>query len=275
MGNQKLIKDVSSKAESPVFEGKQYHIALAPGDIPANACVLLPGDPARSEKIAQTWDTFKKVAEHREFVTCRGSFRDTPLAVTSTGIGPSSVEIAVTELANIGTKTFIRVGSCGSLRKEIKCGELVISLGAVRLEHTSTNYVPVEYPAISDYRVTTALIQAAEDLGVSYHVGITASSDSFYLGQGRPGFENYKQVFTDTILPMLQRANVLNFEMEASCLFTLASVFGLRAGCICAVFANRETGEFEVRGEEDAARVASEAAVLLAKNRKIRTLPRD
>ncbi len=261
MGDLKLKNDVFSKAESPVFEGKQYHIALAPGDIPE--CVLLPGDPARSKKIAKTWDSFEKVAEHREFVTYRGNYRNTPLAVTSTGIGPSSVEIAVTELANIGAKTLIRVGSCGSLQKEIKCGELIISIGAVRLEHTSTYYVPVEYPAISDYQVTAALIQAAETLDIPYHVGITASSDSFYLGQGRPGFKNYKQVFTDTILPMLQRTNVLNFEMEASCLFTLASVFGLRAGCICAVYANRVTGEFEVRGEEEASKVASEAAMLL------------
>ncbi len=261
MGDIKLKKGVYSKAESPEFEGKQYHIALAPGDIPE--CVLLPGDPARSKKIAETWDTFEKVAEHREFITYYGNYRKIPLAVTSTGIGPSSMEIAVTELANIGAKTLIRVGSCGSLRKEIKCGELVISLGAVRLEHTSTYYVPIEYPAISDYQVTTSLIQAAETLDIPYHVGITASSDSFYLGQGRPGFKNYKQVFTDTILPMLQRTNVLNFEMEASCLFTLASVFGLQAGCICAVYANRVTGEFEKRGEEEASKVASEAVVLL------------
>ncbi len=266
MGNHILNKEIPSKADKPVFEGKQYHIELGMGDLDKNACVLLPGDPARSEKIAKTWNSYQKIAEHREFVTYRGIFQDIPLAVTSTGIGPSSVEIAVTELANIGAKTLIRVGSCGALRGEILCGDLVISLGAVRLEHTSTNYVPVEYPAISDYRVTNALIQAAEDLDITYHVGITASSDSFYLGQGRPGYKNYKQVNTDAIIPMLKRANVLNFEMEASCLFTLASVFKLRAGCICAVFANRETGEFEVRGEEDAARVASEAAVLLANN---------
>ncbi|MFQ6123490.1 MAG: nucleoside phosphorylase [Candidatus Heimdallarchaeota archaeon] len=261
-----MEKDVFSKAENPEFDGKQYHIALAPGDIPE--CVLLPGDPARSKKIAKIWDTFEKVAEHREFVTYRGYYRNTPLAVTSTGIGPSSVEIAVTELANIGAKTFIRVGSCGSLRKEIKCGELVISLGAVRLEHTSSYYVPVEYPAISDYQVTAALIQAAKTLNLPYHIGITASSDSFYLGQGRPGFKNYKQIFTDTILPMLQRTNVLNFEMEASCLFTLASIYGLRAGCICAVYANRVTGEFEVKGEEEASKVASEAAILLQTTEK-------
>jgi len=257
----------SSKAERPVFAGKQYHIELAEGDIPKTACVLLPGDPARSKKIAQTWDSFKKVAAHREYVTYTGNFRNTPLAVTSTGIGPSSVEIAITELANIGAQTFIRVGSCGALQKEMKCGDLIISLGAVRLERTSTNYAPIEYPAISDYRISAALIQAAKNLDVRYHVGITASSDSFYLGQGRPGFRSYKQVFTDMILPMLQRANVVNFEMEASCLFTLASVFGLRAGCVCAVFANRETGDFEVRGEAEAARVASEAAVLLTKNK--------
>jgi uridine phosphorylase len=143
---------------------------------------------------------------------------------------------------------------------------LVISSGAVRLEGTSKQYIMPEYPAISNHEVLLALIQAAEKLGYRYHVGITASTDSFYTGQGRPGFKGYTQSYLKNIVSDLRAARVLNFEMETAALFTIAGVYGLRAGSVCAVFANRVTGDFKVgAGEMASAEVATEAVKILAK----------
>ena len=141
----------------------------------------------------------------------------------------------------------------------------MISTGAVRLEGTSKQYVRVEYPAVANYEVLLALIRAAEKLGYRYHVGITASTDSFYTGQGRPGRGGYSQSYLRDIVRDLQAARVLNFEMETASLFTIAGVYGLRAGSVCAVYANRVTGEFEAgKGEREAAEIATEAVKILA-----------
>jgi len=252
-------------AERPATkEKRQYHIACAPGEVARY--VLLPGDPERVPKIAGLWDKAKKVAYHREYQTYTGKVGGVPISSTSTGIGCPSTAIAIEELATIGSDTFIRVGSSGSIQREVKVGDLVISSAAVRLDGTSKQYVRVEYPAVASYEVLLALIQAAEKLGHRYHVGVTASTDSFYLGQGRPGLGGYTQSFAKGIVRDLQVARVLNFEMEMASLFTIAGVYGLRAGGVSAVFANRVTGEFKVgAGEMNAAEVATEAVRILAR----------
>ncbi len=250
-------------AERPqTEEGYQYHIACRPGDVARY--VLLPGDPGRVPKISSLWDERREVAFHREYRTHTGKYRGVPISVTSTGIGGPSTAIAVEELAAIGADTFIRVGSTGAIQKGIDIGDLIIARAAVRLEGTSKQYVRVEYPAVADLEVTMALIEAAETLGLKYHVGITASTDSFYLGQGRPGLKGYLPSFARTLIEDLRQARVTNFEMEAATLFTLAGIYNLRAGCVCAVFANRLTDEFGKRGEREAALVASEAVKILS-----------
>ncbi|NPA48090.1 MAG: uridine phosphorylase [Thermococci archaeon] len=250
-------------AERPqTEEGMQYHIACRPGDVARY--VLLPGDPERVPKISSLWDEAREVAFHREYRTHTGKYKGVPISVTSTGIGGPSTAIAVEELAAIGADTFIRVGSTGAIQPGIEIGDLIIAKAAVRLEGTSKQYVRVEYPAVADLEVTLALIEAAESLGLRYHLGITASTDSFYLGQGRPGLNGYLPSFARDIVDDLRQANVTNFEMEAATLFTLAGVYGLRAGCVCAVFANRVTDEFGKAGEREAAMVASEAVKILA-----------
>ncbi|WP_461863616.1 uridine phosphorylase [Thermococcus sp.] len=243
-------------------EGYQYHIACRPGDVARY--VLLPGDPERVPKISSLWDEAEEIAFHREYRTHTGKYKGVQISVTSTGIGGPSSAIAVEELAAIGADTFIRVGSTGAIQPGMEIGDLIIARAAVRLEGTSKQYVRVEYPAAADLEVTLALIEAAESLGVRYHLGITASTDSFYLGQGRPGLKGYFPSFAKNILDDLRQANVTNFEMEAATLFTLASIYGLRAGCVCAVFANRVTNEFGKAGEKEAALVASEAVKILA-----------
>lgn len=257
-----MAKDKVSARKPETAERLQYHIEAKPGDVAET--VLLPGDPQRVAKISSKWDSFREVAAHRQYVTHTGEFRRTPISACSTGIGGPGTAIAIEELANVGVTNFIRVGSCAALKEEIKIGDLIISAGAVRLDGTSMQYVRPEYPASASYEVILALIEAADSLGVDYHLGITASTDSFYLGQSRPGFNDYTQSFSVTLIEDLRKANVANFEMEAGTLFTLANIFGLRAGAVCAVYANRVRDEFAVKGENAVIDCGNEAVRILA-----------
>ncbi|NYT00815.1 MAG: nucleoside phosphorylase [Methanocellales archaeon] len=243
------------------MERRQYHIDCCKGDV--SRYVLLPGDPARISIISQIWDSVQEVAIHREYKTNTGVYKGVLISAVSTGIGSPSAGIAVEELARIGVDTMIRVGSCGTIQPNIECGSLVISTGAVRLEGTSKQYVRPEYPAVASYEIVLALMEAAELLGCNYHVGVTASTDSFYCGQGRVGFGGYNSSMTENLISDLQKARVLNLEMETATILTLASLFGLRAGSICTVFAVGQD-KFEPRGEKEAAQVASEAVKILS-----------
>jgi len=164
--------------------GKQYHIRCGRGDLTRH--LLIPGDPDRVPKIAKFWDEAKEISAHREFRAFKGKYKGIEISALSSGIGPACMAIAVNEAAKIGVKTFVRVGSCGSIQEEVSCGDLVILTGAVRLDGTSNCYVSVEYPALADYEVVLALIEAAENLGVTYHVGLAATTCDFYAGQQRP-----------------------------------------------------------------------------------------
>ncbi len=240
----------------------QYHLEVGPGDVaPA---VLLPGDPDRVDVIAALWDEAEVVAEHREYRTATGAVGGTPVSATSTGIGSPSAAIAVEELARVGAETLVRVGSCGAVQPEVAVGDLVVTTGAVRGEGTSDEYVRADYPAAADYRVVAALVAAAERLGHDYHVGPTLSADAFYAGQARAGFGGYEAPGSDRLLDELRAAAVQNIEMEASAVLTLASLYGLRAGAVCAVFADRTAGEFRVEGQRRAAETATLAVQLLA-----------
>ncbi|WP_459194192.1 nucleoside phosphorylase [Halosimplex sp. J119] len=242
-------------------EAEQYHLEVGPGDVAES--VLLPGNPERVEKITDGWDDHEVVGQHREYRTATGTYDETPISVTSTGIGSPSAAIAVEELARVGVDTLLRVGSCGAIREEASVGDLVITTGAVRQEGTSKEYVREDYPASADDRVVGALVAAAERLDYDYHLGVTATTDSFYAGQGRPGFEGFEAAGSDDLVENLREAGVLNFEMEAGAVLTLANLYGLRAGAVCTVYANRVTGEFRTEGERKAAKVASEAVSIL------------
>lgn len=250
-------------AEKPEGKGgKQYHIACKPGDL--SRYVLLPGDPARVLKIRALWESGKEIAFHREYRSATGRYKGIEISACSTGIGSPSTAIAIEELANIGCDTFIRVGSCGAIQEGMECGDMIIDAAAVRMEGTTKQYVRTEYPAFANYEVTLALIEACESLGLRYHLGITASTDSFYLGQGRKGYKNYSTSESEKLVEDLRRAGVTNFEMEAAALFVLSSIYGLRAGCICTVFADRLGNTFKTEGEETAAKAACEAVRILS-----------
>ena len=211
-------------------ESLQYHIKCKKGDVARY--VLLPGDPARVRIIASLWDESRKVAENRQYITYTGRVGGVEISTTSTGIGGPSVAIAVEELARCGANTFIRVGTCGGTQPTQRIGDVAISTGAVRWEGTSQQYVRPEYPALSAPEIVLALIEASEQRSVNYHVGITKTSDSFYSNMG---FKGYRQSWMKDIEKDFARANVISVEMEAATLFTLANLYGLRAGCICSI----------------------------------------
>ena len=162
---------------------RQYHIQTAEGEV--GRYVILPGDPGRCEKIAQYLDHPVKIAENREFVTYTGELCGEKVSVTSTGIGGPSAAIAMEELYRCGADTFVRIGTCGGIQPEVKSGDVVIATGAVRMEGTSKEYAPIEYPAVADLHVINALADAAEDMGADYHTGVVQSKDAFY-GQHEP-----------------------------------------------------------------------------------------
>jgi uridine phosphorylase len=232
---------------------RQYHIGLGPGELAEY--ILLPGDPDRTARIASRFESIELERHHREFASVTGRYRGRRVSVVSTGIGADNVEIVVAEILAITERpTFIRVGSCGALQPEMSLGDLVITSGAVRLESTTSYFVHDGYPAIADYEAVVALIEAAERLGHRYHVGVTATAPGFFGAQGRP-IPQLPIRYPD-LAEEMARQRVMNFEMEASALLVLASLARCRAGVVCAVYANRTTGDF-VTGE---ARDAAEAA---------------
>jgi len=232
---------------------RQYHIGLGPGELAEY--ILLPGDPDRTSRIASRFESIELEHRHREFASATGRYRGQRVSVVSTGIGTDNVEIVVAEILAITERpTFIRVGSCGALQPEMTLGDLVITTGAVRLESTTSFFVHDGYPAVADYEAVAALVEAAERLGHRYHVGVTATAPGFFGAQGRP-IPQLPIRYPD-LAEEMARQRVMNFEMEASALLVLATLARCRAGVVCAVYANRTTGEFVSGAIKDAAEAA-------------------
>ena len=229
---------------------RQYHIGLGPGELAEY--ILLPGDPDRTARIASRFESIELEHRHREFASVTGRYRGRRMSVVSTGIGTDNVEIVVAEVLAITERpTFIRVGSCGALQPEMNLGDLVITSGAVRLESTTSFFVHDGYPAVADYEAVVALIEAAERFGHRYHVGVTATAPGFFGAQGRP-IPQLPIRYPD-LAEEMARQRVMNFEMEASALLVLASLARCRAGVVCAVYANRTTGDFVTGERKDVA----------------------
>jgi uridine phosphorylase len=258
-------------------EGKQYHVGTKPGDVAP--FILLVGDPARADKVAKSFSRIDVRRANREYVTITGVFDGAPLTVTATGIGTDNTEIAVIELSQcVSEPTFLRVGSSGALQDGMKLGDLVISTGAVKLEATSSYFVPEGYPSVANHEVVLALIEGAARTNARYHVGLTATACGFYGAQGRkvPGFP----VLRPELPAQLGQLGVKNFEMEASLLFTLAQLRGVRAGAVCAIFADRKHDAFVDTDAKERAEAACIACgleavkVLRAMDRKRGAEPR-
>jgi len=245
------LTDISA-ADAPLTGGRQYHIALKRGELAEY--VLLVGDPGRVAKVAERFDAIELERANREFPSATGTFRGMRVSVISTGIGTDNVEIVLAEVMEITDQpTLIRVGSSGALLPEIEMGDLVVSTGAVRLENTTDFYVHPGYPAIAHRDVVWALEAACRKLGVRHHVGMTATASGFYAPQGR-AMRTLPVRYPD-LAEELRRQRVANLEMESSVLFVLAGLAGLRAGTVCATYAQRVDGTFL----EGAAKEAAEA----------------
>ena len=228
---------------------RQYHIDLAPGEIADY--ILLPGDPDRTDRIADMLEDVEVHRRHREFNSVTGMHKGLRISVVATGIGTDNVEIVLAEILAITDKppTFIRIGSCGTLREDIGLGELIVTTGAVRLESTTKYYVEEGYPAVADYSTVAALLEAAHRTGLPAHAGLTATAPGFYGPQGRP-IPQLPIRYPD-LADRMARQGVVNFEMEASAVLTLSALAGCRAGVVCTVFAQRRKGAF-VSGDQKA-----------------------
>jgi Uridine phosphorylase len=248
----------------------QPHIMCGVGDIAKY--VLLPGDPRRVERIASLFDEAHKVAEYRGYVAYSGKVDGIGISSCSTGIGCPSAAIVVEELVKIGAETFIRVGTTGALQPDIEIGDIIIATAAVRADGTTRSYLPVEYPAVANLEVVSALLQACRKMEKKAHLGIVLTSDAFYS-------ENNGATLR------FSEANVLSVEMECSAIFTLTGLKGLRSGAILAVDGNlvkgikkgefepgERTGELDERVQraiEDEIRITVEAVKLLEGNHSL------
>lgn len=214
----------------------QFHIRCAPGDV-GRYCIL-PGDPGRSEVIAQYFDNPVHVAYNREFNIYTGTLLGEKVSVCSTGIGGPSAVIALEELHAIGADTFVRTGTCGGIKLEVQSGDLVIATGAVRHEGASREYAPIEFPAVPDYEVLSALVDTAKTMGTPWHAGVVQCKDSFY-GQHSP--ERMPVAYElEAKWEAWKRLGVLASEMESAALFTAASALGVRCGSAFHVIWNQE-----------------------------------
>ena len=215
---------------------RQYHIQVADGEV--GRYVILPGDPKRCEKIAQYFDNPVLVADNREYVTYTGTLDGVKVSVTSTGIGGPSAAIAMEELCLCGADTFIRIGTCGGMQPEVKSGDVVIATGAIRMEGTSREYAPIEFPAVPDLAVTNALAAAAGTKGFPFHTGVVQSKDSFY-GQHEPETKPVSYELVNK-WEAWKRLGCLASEMESAALFVVAGYLHVRAGACYLVVANQE-----------------------------------
>ena len=215
---------------------KQFHIACAQGDI-GRYCIL-PGDPGRVPAIAALFDDAKQIAYNREFNVWTGTLLGEKVTACSTGIGGPSASIAMEELHKCGADTFIRTGTCGGIDLNVQSGDVVVATGAIRYEHTSREYAPIEFPAVADFQVTNALVEATKKLGFPLHTGIVQCKDSFY-GQHDPAaspvYYELQQKWESW-----KRLGVKASEMESAALFVVAAALGCRCGSCFHVVWNQE-----------------------------------
>lgn len=247
----------------------QYHIHLS--EEHAAKYAIIPGDPGRVEKIAAYLDNAKQVGYNREYNSYLGYLDGEKVLVVSTGIGGPSCAICVEELAKIGVDTFIRVGTCGGMQPEIEPGDVIIATGAIRQDGTSREYLPIEFPAVADFKVTSALYNAAQNLGYPNHVGVVQAKDSFY-GQHSPE----SMPISSELLAKWEawkRGGCLASEMEGAALFIVSAARKLRSGAVFHCVWNQEAAKTAMPKErkEDtsaAIKTAIEAIRILIKQDK-------
>jgi len=247
-----------------------FHLGLTRAQLRGATLAILPGDPGRVSKIASHFAEPSPLASNREFTSYLALAGDVPIVVCSTGIGGPSTSIAVEELAQLGVRTFLRVGTTGAIQPDVAVGDVIVTTGSVRMDGASLHFAPLEYPAVAHFDCVTALVAAAREAGLTAHVGVTVASDTFY-----PGQERY-----DTVSGYVRRSlpgsrdewsalHVLNYEMESATLFTQCAVNGWRAGMVAGVLVNRTQQEIpdpnvHAMVETNAVEVVARGAAILA-----------
>lgn len=226
--------------------GKQYHTGVGPEDI--GKYVILPGDPKRCEKIASHFDSPRLVADVREYTTYTGTLDGVRVSVTSTGIGGPSAAIAIDELSKCGAHTFIRVGTCGGMQEDVLGGDIVIATGAVRMEGTSREFAPIEYPAVASLDCVNALVGAARSMKVPFHTGVVQCKDSFF-GQHEPEIMPVSYELENKWQAWL-RMGCLASEMESAALFIAGQFLRVRVGSCFLVVANQERAKKGLPNEQ-------------------------
>ncbi len=242
---------------------REFHLNLLPGDV-GRYCIL-PGDPGRCEKIAAYFDDPVHVMSNREYTTYTGTLLGEKVSVVSTGIGGASASIAMEELVHLGADTFVRVGTCGGMALKVQSDDVVIATGAIRMEGTSKEYAPIEFPAVADFQVTTALVEAAKALGKPWHAGVVECKDSFY-GQHAPETMPVDYELLNKWQAWL-KLGTLASEMESAALFTVAAARGVRCGSCFHVVWNqeREKAGLDVKESHDLS-AAIEVGIEAVKN---------
>ena len=221
-----------------------FHLGINKTDLLGAELAIIPGDPGRVEKIAQEMQNPRFLASHREYTVYLAELCGKSVVVCSTGIGGPSTSIAVEELAQLGVRTFLRVGTTGAIQGDINVGDMIVTTASVRLDGASSHFAPLEFPAVADFTVTTAMKAAVDAQNITVHTGVTASSDTFYPGQER--YDTYAGRVTTRFQGSMQEwqaMGVLNYEMESATLFTMCASQGLRAGCVAGVIINRTQKE--------------------------------
>lgn len=248
------------------MDEKMYHINLNKADIQGAKYAILPGDPDRVPKIAAFFDNPQKIGQKREYVSYLGQLCGENVLCVSTGIGGPSAAICIEELRQLGVENFIRVGTSGGMQLNVNAGDIVVVTGAIRMEGTSKEYLPIEFPAVADLDITCALRDAAKKLGYTYHTGVVQCKDSFY-GQHAPQRMPVSYELEHKWEAWI-RGGCLASEMESAALFTVCATLGAKAGAVmlCVWNQEREKAGLDQNEEHDtekAIKTAIEAIKIL------------
>ncbi len=217
-----------------------FHLKISAKDTQGASLAIIPGDPERVKRIAEQAEEYEFLVSTREFTIYRAYLLGQPLIICSTGIGGPSTSIAVEELAQLGIKSFLRIGTTGAIQPHIQAGDLIISQASLRLDGASFHFAPAYFPAVADFGLTNHFVNSAKEKSYKYHIGITASSDTFYPGQER--YDTFSGHVTKSLRGSLsewQKLGILNYEMETAALFTMTASQKLKAACVAAVIVNR------------------------------------
>jgi len=242
-----------------------FHLGLTQKMLDGATVAIVPGDPERVKRIAELMDNATFLASHREYTSYLAYIDGKAIVICSTGIGGPSTSIAVEELAQLGVRTFLRVGTTGAIQEHINPGDVIVTQAAVRLDGASLHFAPMEFPAVANFEVTSAMATACREFGVEPHIGITASSDTFYPGQER--YDTVSGRVTRRFKGSMQEwqdLGVLNYEMESSTLFTMCTANGWRAGCVAGVIVNRTQQEIPDEATMKKTEVSAIAIVVAA-----------